>query len=315
MQSWLYKFFACLNSANTWYDVSTTGPYVFQKCEGDQQLNWRDRGYRTVLDIMMKKIPDPTKQLPLDDKIFLNKEVRNIAWDTGANTERVVVTCADGSTYNADHIIVTTSLGVLKRNYKSMFTPAPPSNKINSIEGLTFGTVNKILLKFPTKWWPNDLKGFSLLWTEVDHDEGRSWLEDIYGFYVIDSHPRVLLGWVVGKMAAEVELLSDEVVVDSCMFILRKYVGDMYDIPNPDGVLRSKWNSNPNFCGSYLHIGIEAEKRKATSEDLARPLISKNNRPTVLFAGEATSPTKFSTVNGAIETGYREAERLIEMYK
>ncbi|PSN36046.1 Peroxisomal N(1)-acetyl-spermine/spermidine oxidase [Blattella germanica] len=34
----------------------------------------------------------------------------------------------------------------------------------------------------------------------------------------------------------------------------------------------------------------------------------------LLFAGEATHSTHFSTVHGAIETGWREAERIIKLY-
>ena len=35
----------------------------------------------------------------------------------------------------------------------------------------------------------------------------------------------------------------------------------------------------------------------------------------LLFAGEATHPRHFSTVHGAIETGWREADRIIEKMK
>lgn len=34
----------------------------------------------------------------------------------------------------------------------------------------------------------------------------------------------------------------------------------------------------------------------------------------ILFAGEATNPHHFSTVHGAIESGWREADRLIQLY-
>lgn len=34
----------------------------------------------------------------------------------------------------------------------------------------------------------------------------------------------------------------------------------------------------------------------------------------ILFAGEATNPRHFSAVHGAIETGWREADRLIEQH-
>jgi hypothetical protein len=35
----------------------------------------------------------------------------------------------------------------------------------------------------------------------------------------------------------------------------------------------------------------------------------------LLFAGEATHSSYYSTVHGAIESGWREAERLTEFYK
>lgn len=175
-----------------------------------------------------------------------------IIWDNNTvNFNGVTVNCADGSNYNADHVIVTTSLGVLKNFHESLFIPELPSYKVNSIEGIGFGTVNKILLKFPTKWWPSDLKGFSLLWTDEDRanlrkkehlfgplNNGRSWLEDIFGFYVIDSHPRVLLSFVVGESSQKVELLSDELVVGGCMYLLRKFAGWKYDVPDADEILR-----------------------------------------------------------------------------
>lgn len=147
--------------------------------------------------------------------------------------------------------MVTVSLGVLKKFHQNLFSPQLPEYKINSIKGVGIGTVNKILLKFPTKWWPDDLKGFSLLWTDEDRNNlrkefrhlepsanGRSWLEEIFGFYVIDSHPRVLLAFNVGDTASQVESLSDEVVVEGCMYLLRKYSGKKDGVPQPDGVLR-----------------------------------------------------------------------------
>lgn len=78
---------------------------------------------------------------------------------------------------------------------------------------------------------------------------------------------------------------------------------------------RSKWSTNPHFCGSYTFPSIEEEENKASAEDLARPISSRNGKDVLLFAGESTHATHFATVHGAIETGYREAERLIEFYK
>jgi hypothetical protein len=35
----------------------------------------------------------------------------------------------------------------------------------------------------------------------------------------------------------------------------------------------------------------------------------------LLFAGEATHPNFYSTTHGALLTGYREAKRLVKMYR
>lgn len=56
------------------------------------------------------------------------------------------------------------------------------------------------------------------------------------------------------------------------------------------------------------------EDRQISREDLAKPL-QADGRMVVQFAGEATHSRYFSTVHGAIETGYREAERLINFYR
>lgn len=109
-----------------------------------------------------------SEKLPVDEKILLNKEVSCINWDIKNNNGAVKVKCSDGSSYSGDFVISTVSIGVLKERYDSLFSPPLPSYKQNAIKGLGFGAVGKILLKFTTKWWPDDSKGFSLLVTQDD---------------------------------------------------------------------------------------------------------------------------------------------------
>ncbi|KAJ8706661.1 hypothetical protein PYW07_012739 [Mythimna separata] len=52
-----------------------------------------------------------------------------------------------------------------------------------------------------------------------------------------------------------------------------------------------------------------------TSHTLAEPLVDRSGTPRVLFAGEATDNTHFSTVHGATDTGFREASRLLPQAK
>lgn len=129
-------------------------------------LNWKGRGFKTILDILLQKYPDPNKELPLE--IILNKEVKTITWDG----DEVTIECSDGSIYEADHVIVTVSLGVLKDSYQTLFNPELPENKKNAIEELGIGAVAKLFFHFPTRWWSqNDFKSIGFFWTKDDQVE------------------------------------------------------------------------------------------------------------------------------------------------
>lgn len=76
---------------------------------------------------------------------------------------------------------------------------------------------------------------------------------------------------------------------------------------------RSSWLSNPNFLGTYSYHSLESVALKAKNEDLAEPIFDTEGKPLILFAGEATHAPHHSTVHGAIESGWREADRLIHL--
>lgn len=82
-------------------------------------------------------------------------------------------------------------------------------------------------------------------------------------------------------------------------------------------IFSTKWYNNPHFKGTYSFQTPQScfKQGECAEDDLAEPLKDSNGRPRVLFAGEATHPYYFSTVHGAIETGYREAKALENLYK
>ena len=92
-----------------------------------------------------------------------------------------------------------------------------------------------------------------------------------------------------------------------CMRTLRKFLsGKFPNIPDPASFLISRWHSNPLTVGSYSYHTPASAVASVTSETLAEPVGG------LLFAGEATHLCYFSTVHGAIESGYREADRILE---
>ncbi|KAJ8927284.1 hypothetical protein NQ314_020287 [Rhamnusium bicolor] len=304
------------------YDISRKSSY--KTCEGDLYLNWDGLGYKTILEIMLQEYPDRSQQLPVVNNILLNKEVTKIIWSN--NTTRNVVHCLDNTVYEADYVIFTASVGVLKASSDKMFEPKLPDEKLRAIRSIGFGAIMKIIFHFPTTWWnPNDTYAF--IWSAEDKKKiptkfgkgpvknGRSWLTTSAAFITAENNPKVLMGYFSGVMVPEMEKESDQILQDGCMYMFRTFLGKTYSVIEPDNMIKSTWYSNPHFRGTYSYESVKSNSAENRfPEELASPLIRENGNPSVLFAGEATHPYYFSTVHGAIETGYREADRIIDLY-
>lgn len=78
---------------------------------------------------------------------------------------------------------------------------------------------------------------------------------------------------------------------------------------------RSKWFNNPHFNGTYSFPTIASNVEGSSCiEALSVPIVNSQGQPILQFAGEATSPDHFSNVHGAVDSGFREAKRIIQYY-
>ncbi|KAK4879345.1 hypothetical protein RN001_007491 [Aquatica leii] len=306
----------------SWLDSSAQTDHKL--CEGYQEFCWKKNGYKTVLDVLMKK-NDKTKNVNLmQNKILLKKEVNKIDW---FDTNKVTVKCSDKSVFKSDHVITTVSLGVLKKYHKSMFYPSLPKTKMNAIEQFGIAAVSKIFMHFPKKWWLDSESDFTLMWTPKDintsfqefpegpNKNGVSWITNLIGFHQVQRNPNVLLAWFVGNFVPDIERCDNETIVNGLMYALNKFLGNRNSsITRPDELKRFNWYTNPHFHGSYSFETVKSRQfRVAQDQLLAKPL-TIFDKPTLLFAGEATHPYHYATVHGAIETGFREADRIIKFY-
>ncbi|GLH03199.1 Protein anon-37Cs [Gryllus bimaculatus] len=280
---WYEKLENSIDASDSWFETSGHGLTQYWDCEGNLLWSWKSGGYKTVLDLLMKKDLTEKKDPPLLAKIHLNKQVKNITWDhlIGDKEGKVVVLCSDGSSYVADHVVVTVSLGVLKEMANSLFSPPLPEEKLVSIK----------------------------------QTRDKSWLEGVFGFWALDNQPLVLYTWAVGSQGKHMEQLTESEVAQDLMELLNKYLGKQYNIPQPDEIKRSTWMSNPHFHGSYSFRSMESDRLHATASQLARPVLNSSGKEVLLFAGEASHDHYYSTVHGAIETGWREADRLLKHYR
>ncbi|KAF5299813.1 hypothetical protein FQR65_LT09335 [Abscondita terminalis] len=302
----------------SWYNGSAPKDYEGINTE---DLSWDGHGYKTILEFMMQKYPDPSKALPIDDKILLNKEVEQILW----KSDEVVVKCKDGSTYSADYVIVTVSLGVLKHRHDTLFTPKLPADKATAIERIGFEAVHKLFLHFNEKWWNDTANIFCFVWDKDDDiqfkegpiKDGKSWLTSISIISGVSHNPNVLSVWFTGPFVPDIEKCSDEIITDGIMYLFDYFkIADANTITHPDKIVRAKWFTNPHFRGTYSFQTMNTRRGENSDESiLSTPLGHDLSKPNLLFAGEATSPKHFSTVHGAIESGFREADRILERCK
>ncbi|XP_035387560.1 LOW QUALITY PROTEIN: peroxisomal N(1)-acetyl-spermine/spermidine oxidase [Electrophorus electricus] len=279
------------------------------------------RGYEGLIQHMMNELPK--------DIVLYNKPVKCIHWKSTHNQPiskgricPVTVECINGETFEADHVIVTIPLGYLKMHQHTLLSPHLPLNKSHAIQRMGFGTNNKIFLEFEQPFWDEDCEIIFLLWedesylVDVVSDVQMAWTRKLTGFTVLKPTERfghILCGWIAGHESEYMETLSEYEVLYSVTQLIRRFTGNQTVAPKR--LLRSQWFHDPYTCGSYSYVakGCSGYDIDTIAEPL--PLAGSNAEPLqVLFAGEATHRYFFSTVHGALITGWREADRLISHY-
>ncbi|KAM6203867.1 peroxisomal N(1)-acetyl-spermine/spermidine oxidase isoform 3-T3 [Sarcoramphus papa] len=279
-------------------------------------------GYSSLPDRMLSALPEGT--------VLLNKAVRTIRWRGSFREEGdevrdfpVRVECEDGDAFLADHVIVTVPLGFLKERHQDFFQPPLPERKAEAIRRLGFGTNNKIFLEFERPFWEPEQWLLQAVWEdespleEPSADLEANWFKKLMGFVVLqppEQHGHVLCGFIAGKESEYMETLSDAEVLGTMTRVLRTLTGNP-QLPAPRSVLRSRWHSAPYTRGSYSYVAVGSSGDDI--DVLAQPLPEDPEDPRplqLLFAGEATHRTFYSTAHGALLSGWREAERLNQLF-
>lgn len=117
----------------------------------------------------------------------------------------------------ADAVVVTVPLGVLKAG-SIAFTPPLDSEHQGAIDRLGMGLLDKVYLRFDQIFWETDVDVLAYIGPELGHF--AYWLN----IAKYTGEP-VLLGFNGGRVADELELLSDEEVVAEAIRSLRGMYG------------------------------------------------------------------------------------------
>jgi len=94
------------------------------------------------------QVPRGLWQVPIKLDVRFQSAVTTIRTQQIDSTSApVVVECSNGDIFEADHVVLTTSLGVLKSNFIT-FSPPLPDWKTSCIERMGFGLLNKVCHHF-----------------------------------------------------------------------------------------------------------------------------------------------------------------------
>ena len=97
--------------------------------------------------------------------IKFNQAVEKIDYGSDNNIRVTVNNLKENKriTYESRQVLSTIPLGILKEQYKNMFSPELPSEKIRAIEKLGFGVMNKFFFVFDQDL-PENVNGLQIYW-------------------------------------------------------------------------------------------------------------------------------------------------------
>lgn len=130
--------------------------------------NESDDSDRTVIDDSL--VPCAGSSVSAIENNGVSK-LRNIK--KTLNKPVVEVVCENGVKFVGETVICTVPLGVLKERANTLFSPPLPQYKIEAIDRLLFGTVNKIVLIYERPFLNADISEVMLLWNNNESSVGN----------------------------------------------------------------------------------------------------------------------------------------------
>ncbi|GAB4849553.1 Lysine-specific histone demethylase 1 2 [Ancistrocladus abbreviatus] len=223
--------------------------------------------------------------------IFYGKTVHAIRY--GREGVEVI---AGEQVFQADMVLCTVPLGVLKKK-TIRFDPELPKRKLDAIDRLGFGLLNKVAMVFPHKFWGDDLDTFGCL-SERSCRRGEFFL--FYCYHSVSGAP-VLTALVAGEAAKDFEHTDASTLLHRVLNVLRGiYNPKGIDVPDPIQSICTRWGSDPLSYGSYSHVRV-------LSSGSDYDILAESVGERLFFAGEATNRKYPATMHGAFLSGLREA--------
>ncbi|NQY08442.1 MAG: FAD-dependent oxidoreductase [Flavobacteriales bacterium] len=280
------------NNAASLNNIYTT-PTSSKWGDGGRETYYVDLPYKVVMDsLYFQKLHD-------EQKIIYNAEVVSIDY----SGDIIKIKDADGKEYSANKVVITVSVAVLKNNGIE-FKPSLPEQKLGAINSLSLEPGWRFYMKFKKPIWEES--GVRDM-TNAGYGS-RCWVPADYRSEGV-ADPNVMVCYIMGDNAAH--LRQPDVDMDKEVLKgLDEIYGGTVASDNFIESFHMDFGMNPYIQGvySYATKGINPIEGLGHREILAQPVNDK-----LFFGGEASNNRHSATVFGALETGLRCAEEVLEI--
>ncbi|WP_394840983.1 FAD-dependent oxidoreductase [Pendulispora brunnea] len=211
----------------------------------------------------------------------------------------VVVETSKGERFEARKVLVTVSTGVLRAG-KIKFDPELPKDKLEALDGLPMGVLDKVIMEFKTPdVFPKD-NGASLANTWVLYGGDTKNPDDDMAFVFSPMRSNIAIGFIGGERAWKLEKLPNH-GRDAMIKLATDAMNDMCKCDVTASLVAARTTSWGTENWTYGAYSAAAPGKSAMRQKLAEPVEN-----VLYFAGEACD---FSTYNGSFAAAYNSALR------
>lgn len=237
--------------------------------------------------------------------VKLNTPIRTIQYDT----DPISLTAADGSVYQADKVIVTVPVSVLK-NGDLTFSPAIGGAWASSLSKIGMGASFRAVIEFKRNFWGESsslILGAEDLPEFVNNGLGRGVFNSTLQITVNGSKAETYSALGDGAIDALLAELDTLYAGQATQYVRRvvEVLDDGNILEHGPIYVKEDWTNRPYIFGGYSY-----PLPGSTNEDrlnLGAPVNGK-----LFFAGEATDITgNAGMVNGALASAERCAEEVV----
>lgn len=210
--------------------------------------------------------------------------MKNLVFDLSPNNQQQpyiesnVKISTNKGVFTADVVLVTLPLGVLKSGSVT-FSPPLPERKKTAIKRLGFGTMVKVVLYFPTCFWPKDKHFINFLpipssipnpklcrhLNERQMAALTTYMNDLANYtslMPIHNAP-IMIAYAANESAEVFEKLTEQEAMEVLLCQLSHYFPILVKDPansRPTRVFMTRWNADPYARGSYTSIPVGAHQ-------------------------------------------------------